>query len=150
VADEYEVGYGKPPQEARFLKGKSGNPKGRPKGAQSLVARFAKHANKKVVVKENGKTKTVTKVEAVFLQVLNRAMSGDPAAVKLVLSWCQQFEHVEKSSGISRPDMEKDRSVMRRLMARMASIKVAEENPTAPSTDESANDKEKNSASTNQ
>jgi hypothetical protein len=27
----YEVGYGKPPQSTQFKKGKSGNPKGRPK-----------------------------------------------------------------------------------------------------------------------
>ena len=30
----YEVGYGKPPQATRFQPGKSGNPKGRPKGSR--------------------------------------------------------------------------------------------------------------------
>jgi hypothetical protein len=29
--DDYEVGYGKPPEHAKFKKGKSGNPRGRPK-----------------------------------------------------------------------------------------------------------------------
>ena len=33
-APTYEVGYGKPPQATRFQPGKSGNPKGRPKGSR--------------------------------------------------------------------------------------------------------------------
>ena len=34
-----EVGYGKPPRETRFVKGRSGNPRGRPPGAKSFSAR---------------------------------------------------------------------------------------------------------------
>ena len=31
----YEVGYGKPPRHTRFVKGRSGNPRGRPRKAAS-------------------------------------------------------------------------------------------------------------------
>jgi hypothetical protein len=34
--DNYEVGYGKPPRETRFVKGQSGNPRGRPPGAKNF------------------------------------------------------------------------------------------------------------------
>ena len=40
-AARYEVGYGKPPAQHRFRKGKLSNPGGRPKGATSKVPRGA-------------------------------------------------------------------------------------------------------------
>ena len=35
VRASYDVGYGKPPASTRFKPGQSGNPKGRPKGANN-------------------------------------------------------------------------------------------------------------------
>lgn len=35
TANTYEVGYGKPPLASRFKPGRSGNPRGRPRGAKN-------------------------------------------------------------------------------------------------------------------
>ena len=78
----YEVGYGKPPVQTRFRKGVSGNPKGRPRGKANWRTLLLKTMNEKVVINENGVRKTVTKLEAAFKQLVNKAASGDLRALQ--------------------------------------------------------------------
>ena len=46
----YEVGYGKPPRHTRFIKGQSGNPRGRPTGAKNLKTLLSEALNETVIV----------------------------------------------------------------------------------------------------
>lgn len=85
MADDYKVGYGKPPKRNQFKKGQSGNPKGRRKGAQNVKTVLRNELSEKVVIMENGKKKTVTKLEAVVKSVTARGAQGDAgAAIKLI------------------------------------------------------------------
>jgi hypothetical protein len=78
----YEVGFGKPPKQSRFQKGASGNPKGRPKGKRNLVTVLQRTLQETVVIKENGMRRTVTKLEAAIKQLVDKAASGDLAALR--------------------------------------------------------------------
>jgi hypothetical protein len=80
----YEVGFGKPPKHSRFQKGRSGNPKGKPRGRHNLAALFARALNEKVIINEHGNRKRVTKLEAAMKQLANKAASGDLAALRQV------------------------------------------------------------------
>ena len=80
-----QVGYGRPPKTTRFKKGQSGNPKGRPKGSLNVATVLIKTLCEKVVINQNGQRKTVTKLEAAFKQLANKALSGDIRALRLLL-----------------------------------------------------------------
>ena len=81
---DYEVGYGKPPKHTRFKKGQSGNSKGRPKGAKGLNASLKKEMESKVTVREGGREVTISKAEAAAKRVVQKALSGDMPALKML------------------------------------------------------------------
>ena len=81
----YEVGYAKPPQHSRFKSGRSGNPRGRPKGSANLITLLDRALAERVVVTENGKRQRITKREVIVKQIVNKAASADPRATKLIL-----------------------------------------------------------------
>lgn len=93
---DYEVGYGKPPKHSQFKKGRSGNPKGRPKGAKGVVASIKREMERKVTIREGGQKVTISKAEAVAKRILAKALSGDAGALKLLLQFdAEQVQQVE-------------------------------------------------------
>lgn len=86
----YSVGYGKPPEHSRFKPGKSGNPKGRPKGARGVDATLQEELKRIVVVKEYGNTRRLTKLDVMIKSLVNKAVQGDAKALQIVLSRADQ------------------------------------------------------------
>lgn len=82
---DYAVGYGKPPQHTRFKKGQSGNPGGRPGGSKNFATLLADELGSKVRVREDGKTRTVTKLQAIVMRVTEGALKGEPRAIREIV-----------------------------------------------------------------
>ena len=94
-------GYKNPPKEHQFRKGKSGNPKGRPrKKKQSssdpgldLIASVHRELGKTISVQENGQHKEITKLEAFSAQLVAQSVNGKPSQQKMLLGLLTQGKH---------------------------------------------------------
>jgi hypothetical protein len=119
------VGFRKPPKQTRFVKGRSGNPQGRPKGSQNAATVLDKACRERVRVTINGKTRRLTKFEAAMLQLLNKAASGDLRAMQLLLGWLTWRMHSEQESVPTISPQESDKFVMESIAARFRSSEPA-------------------------
>ena len=86
MSEDYEVGYGKPPQHTQFQKGTSGNAKGRTKGAKNLKTDLVEELQEQVLIREGGKGKSVSKQRAMIKSLMAMAVRGDTRAANLLLN----------------------------------------------------------------
>lgn len=90
-AAKYDVGYGKPPRSGQFKKGQSGHPRGRPKGSKSLARIIREGVATKIEAKVDGKVKTITMAEAVFMRLMREAAAGDARAATHAIRLMERY-----------------------------------------------------------
>jgi len=81
-----EVGYGKPPRAHRFKPGKSGNPKGRPKGSQNTNTVLHTILDRKIEVRSGGTSSKVSVREAILTRIVEDALKGNPKSAAFLFS----------------------------------------------------------------
>ena len=117
----YEVGYGKPPRHTRFIKGQSGNPRGRAPGAKNLKTLLSEALNETVIVTENGGRRKLTKRQAIITQLVNRSATADFRAIKILLDMLREIEsHAEPAPPETSAFSEADEEVLEQLRARFS------------------------------
>ena len=89
---DYAVGYGKPPRHSGFQKGRSGNPKGRPKGSKNFATLLTEALDEKVQVTEVGRRRRIAKRELVIKQLVNKSAAADLRAIKQLTDIVQGIE----------------------------------------------------------
>jgi hypothetical protein len=81
-----KVGYGRPPKANQFKPGKSGNPKGRPKGSLNLVSDLAAELGEQITVREDGRTRRISKQRALIKSLLAKGIQGEVRAAAAILA----------------------------------------------------------------
>lgn len=92
-----EVGYGRPPKQHQFQKGRSGNPRGRkPKEVRSLTTRqmrrdFLGALESEVTVTIDGAPQALTYQQLIMRNIVARAAKGERLFIKMALELYGQF-----------------------------------------------------------
>jgi hypothetical protein len=104
IPESYDVGYGKPPKDHRFKPGQSGNPNGRPVGSLNVGTVLVRILRERLTIVENGRRKTITKLETMLKQLVNQAATGDLRALKLFITLARAVEdQLDRLSSESKP-----------------------------------------------
>jgi hypothetical protein len=84
----YEVGYGRPPRHSRFVKGKSGNPRGRGKQYATFDTLLAEELQLRHSVTLDGKKTNMLMAQLLIKKLVNSASAGDKAMMRFVFDKC--------------------------------------------------------------
>ena len=117
--DDHEVGYGKPPVRTQFKKGQSGNPAGRKPGKANLATVLERALAASVIVTENGRRTSRSKLEVAVTQAVNKAAGGDLKALDIVLKLLPILDP-QVAQKLASPDLVADRALALKVAQRLA------------------------------
>jgi Family of unknown function (DUF5681) len=116
--DDYEVGYGRPPRRTQFKRGRSGNPRGRPRGSKNLSTIVKRELNSPIQIKEDGRPRTIRRNEAIVKGMVADALQGKDRPRERLLDYAERFEQAEGQASEATDVTQKDRGILRRYVER--------------------------------
>jgi hypothetical protein len=100
----YAVGYGKPPRSHQFKPGQSGHLEGRPKGSKNEATIVSEILGKKIKIREGGKIRRITVLEAMFRRFAEQSVAGDIKSATFLLNRFNSVLSAVNSCGLDHGD----------------------------------------------
>ena len=116
--DAYAVGYGKPPKQHQFQAGQSGNPKGRPSGSKNARTLLQELLCQPITITENGRKKTVTKLEAAYMRLMSSALSGNMQALRQLIALLPLADAGSVDAEADQISPEQEAEILKQLLKR--------------------------------
>ena len=119
MADDYDVGYGRPPQSGRFKKGQSGNPAGRRAEQERFASVLREELANEIVMKIGDKKIKASVMRGLTKLMINMALTGDKKALsELMRQINRYFPEPPASEDGSLPPAEEDLKILENYVRR--------------------------------
>lgn len=136
--DADKPGYKRPPRTTQFKTGRSGNPKGRPKGARNLKSELNDELGEIISVKEQGRSKTITKQRALIKSLMAQAVQGDTRAANTLINMMFRLLRPELEEEMPAELSKEDQAILDTFVVRRAPPAT----PPVPATNNKSTDQE--------
>lgn len=121
------TGYKIPPTNSQFKPGKSGNPKGRPRGRRNTYSVLDDLLNQKIPVTQDGKQTKIDKKTAILLQTVNHSVRGDQRAIQTLLPHMLAIdENKERLAAVRESLSTNDQEILKNLKSRLMAEQTKE------------------------
>lgn len=98
--DQSAVGYRHPPLKNRFMKGRSGNPRGRPKDSWSGKDLLQNALAIRLTVTESGIVRKLPQRDILFRSLIAKAIKGDTKSLALILKLIDKWKIYQSTSTV--------------------------------------------------